>query len=231
MTSGLNGSFARPASSEFGNRLDIDGLIEIGRRHPDRRLPPHHRERFKRLIADGGDGRGGVLRVERHNQDTIAARASHRLETRGDRWIAVAHGPIDQNARVAGEAFAKLTGLRPCDGLEDRFVAFLVPDFVVVAPFAAGADGQDDQVKNEPPFDAVLLDHAAVGEKFLQIAAHRPVVGGVGRTEIDQQHADMTRRYLRMSQRKLRGVCHRLQSGAKRASGQERVSPSGARLR
>ena len=84
----------------------------------------------------------------------------------------------------------ELVGLRARDGLERRFVALSVPDLVVVAALAAGPHGQDDEIEHEPPFEAVLLDHAAVGQKFLQVAAHRPIIGRVGRAEIDQQHAD-----------------------------------------
>ena len=69
----------------------------------------------------------------------------------------------------------------------------LVPDLVVVAALAAGPHGQDDEIEHQPPLEAVFLDHAAVGEKFLQIAPHRPVVGRVRRAEIDQQHADAAR--------------------------------------
>ena len=91
---------------------------------------------------------------------------------------------------ILSQDLVELVGLRACDGLERRLVALPVPDLVVVAALAAGPHGQDDEIEHQPPFEAVLLDHAAVGEKFLQITAHRPVTGRVGRAEIDQQHAD-----------------------------------------
>src|ERR1019366_7031322 len=93
------------------------------------------------------------------------------------------------------EHLLELVGLRARHGLERRFIALLVPDLVVIAALTAGAHRQDDEVEHQPPLDAVFLDDAAVGEKLLQVAAHRPVIGGVGRAEIDQQHADAAARH------------------------------------
>ena len=122
-----------------------------------------------------------------------------RVEPRGDRRIAVAHRPVDRDAAVdRRERRGELLGLRARDGLQRRFVALAVPDLVVVAPLAPRPHRQDDQVEDQPPLEAVLLDHAAVGEKLLQIAPHRPVVGRIRRAEIDEQHADAARRDRRM---------------------------------
>ncbi len=109
-----------------------------------------------------------------------------RLEPRGDRGIAVAHRPVDGEPRIhRRERRAELFGLRARDGLQRRFVALAIPDLGVVAAFPARPDRQDDQVEDQPPYQPVRLDHAAVGEKLLQIPAHRPVVGCVRRAEID----------------------------------------------
>src|SRR4029077_78853 len=114
-----------------------------------------------------------------------------RFEPRLDRRIPVAHGPVDSDALVnLVEDFVELVGLRACDGFQRGLVAILVPDLVVVAPLAARPDRQDDEIEHEPPFEAILLDHAPVRQKFLEITAHRPVTGRVGRAEVDQQHTD-----------------------------------------
>ena len=41
------------------------------------------------------------------------------------------------------------------------------------------------------PQRALVLDHARIGQEFLEITPHRRRVGGVRRAEIDQEHADL----------------------------------------
>ncbi len=65
-----------------------------------------------------------------------------------------------------------------------------VPDFLVVARLAARAQRQNDAVEHDLPEQRIVLDHAPVGEKLLQIAAHGGRIGRIGRAEIDQKHAD-----------------------------------------
>ena len=73
ITSGLKVSFASALLQRGGERVDIDRLVEIGRRDAQRRLPAHARERVERLVADRRRGRGGILRIKRHDQDAVAA--------------------------------------------------------------------------------------------------------------------------------------------------------------
>ena len=40
------------------------------------------------------------------------------------------------------------------------------------AALAAGPHSQNDQIEHQPPFQPVLFDHAAIGKKLLQVAAH-----------------------------------------------------------
>ena len=131
------------------------------------------------------------MRIERDNQDAVHPR--HQIgEPRRDRGIAVAHRPVDQEPRPARrQRGGELLGLRSGDGLERGLVLVLVPDLGVVARLTARADAQDDAVERELPHQALVLDHARIGEENLEIAAHRRGVGTVGGAEIDQQYADL----------------------------------------
>ena len=81
-------------------------------------------------------------------------------------------------------------GLRTRDGLERTLVALAVPDLGVIPALPARPHGQNDQVEDRPPLPARHLDDARVGEELLEVAAHRPIAGGVGRAEVQEQHAD-----------------------------------------
>src|SRR5690606_30434362 len=68
------------------------------------------------------------------------------------------------------------------------------PDLPIGVRALAGADSQDHPVQGEPPKPARRFDHARIAQKLRQEAAHRRRRGGVGRAEIDQQHAEAFRR-------------------------------------
>ena len=174
-------------------RLDVIRVVVIGRRHPQGRLRAHAGQHAKHLVADGRRGRGRILRIERHHQQPVAALRGQRIDARTDRRIAVAHRPVDHDMVVIGDRRGQLFGLRARDGLQRGFVLLGVPDLLVVARLAAGADAQDDAVEDQLPQQPLILDHARIGEKFLEIDPHAPGVGGVGGAEIDQQHADAFR--------------------------------------
>ena len=101
--------------------------------------------------------------------------------------IGVAHGPVDDDALARQRRAASFSACERVMVLSGPSSRSRVPDLGVVLALAAGADGQDDQVEDRPPFPARLLDHAPVGEELLQIAPHRPVAGAVGRAEVEQQ--------------------------------------------
>src|SRR5262245_35820124 len=94
---------------------------------------------------------------------------------------------------VVGDICGELLRLRAGDGLERRLVLLEIPDFLVVERLPRRADAQDDAVEDRLPDQALVLDHAAVGEKFLEIDAHTPGVAGIGRAEVDQENADALR--------------------------------------
>ena len=192
MTSGLKSSRAIAALVVDASAVDIGGVVVIGRGDPQRRLEAHGLEHAKHLVAHRRRRGGAVLRIERDDEDAVAA-ARHQIgEPRRDRGIAVAHRPVDQQPRPARrQRGGELLGLRAGDGLERGFVLVLVPDLGVVARLAARADAQDDAVERELPHQALVLDHARIGEELLEIAAHRRGVGAVGGAEIDEEHADL----------------------------------------
>ena len=174
-------------------RLDVVGIVVIRRRHPQRRLRAHLAEHAEHLVADGRRRRGRILRIERHHQQPVAALRRQGVDPRGDRRIAVAHRPIDHDMVVVRDAGRELVGLRAGDGLERRFVLLGVPDLPVVARLAARAGAQDDAVQRQLPQQALVFDHAGIGQELLEIDAHAPRIRGVGGAEIDQQHADALR--------------------------------------
>ena len=175
----------------MGQRLDIDRLVVVRRHHAQRRLVAHRRERGKGRVADRRGGRRGILRIERQQQDALAAGLGQRFDAGAHRRIAVAHRPIDHDGRIDRvDRGAKLGGLRAGDGLQRRFVSLAIPDFLVVAAFDARPARQNDGVEHELPDQPLVLDHPGVAEKLPQIAPHRSGVGGVRRAEIDDQHAD-----------------------------------------
>src|SRR5262249_46906828 len=136
-----------------------------------------------------------VLRIERDDEDALAALRDESAEFRCDRGMAVAHRPVDQEVGAQRlERAAELFGLRAGNGLEGGFVLFVVPDFGVIARLSSGPDGHDDAVENELPQRPLILDHPRIGEKFLEIAAHRGRIGGLRGAKIDQQHPDLADR-------------------------------------
>ena len=97
--------------------------------------------------------------------------------------------PVQRWEFIAGKFF----GLRPRNRLQRRFVLLDVPDFLVVARLGAGPASQDDPIEDELPDQPLILDHARVGQKFLQIDTYALGVGGIGRAEIDEEDADALR--------------------------------------
>ena len=201
MTSGVKSSLAEVAPHRVRHRFDIGGVVVIAGGDAHRRLPAHFHERAEGLIGGRRRRRRGVLRIERHQQDAIAALVHQRADAAVGRRIGVAHGEVDLDAVGHAERDGELLGLRARDGLERALVALVVPDGLVVLAFAARAHGEDDQVEDRPPLPARHLDDALVGEELLEVAAHRPIVGAVGRAEVEQQHADAPAAHVRVARR------------------------------
>ncbi len=173
-----------------------------------RRLPALPHQKAEDFVAHRRGRRRRILRIKRHDQNAVAAARDQRFEPRGDRRIGIAHRPVDDDMLAerlenAGEFFR----LRAGDGLERQLVLLVVPDFLVVARFAPRTHRQNDAVEQELPEQRIPFDDARVGEEFLQIASHRLGLGGIGRAEIDEQHADTRRGGHRLVGRADKSVC------------------------
>ena len=175
-------------------RLDVEGVIVPGRRDAQDRLAAHLAQNLEGLVASGRRRRRAILRIERHEQQAVAAFLHQRLDPLLRRGLAVAHRPIDADAlALASEARLQHFGLGAGDRLERPLVTFLVPDRGVVAALGAGPHRQDHEIEERPPKPARGLDHAPVGKELLEIAAHRPIIGRLRRAEVDEEHADPAR--------------------------------------
>ena len=206
---GLEIELGQALADRGRHRVDVDRVVVIGRRDAHRRLPAHLHQGLEGLVAGGGRGRGGVLRIERHQEDAVAALVEQGLDPHGDLRLAVAHRPVDHDRIAHGRLQA--LGLAAGDGLQRALVALVVPDAGVVAALRPRALGQDDEVEERPPDQARHLDHPAVGEEFLEVAAHRPVARALRRPEIHQEDADPAPAHRRMLGRQAaRCGCRRL---------------------
>src|SRR5262249_31180250 len=173
-------------------RLEINRVVVIGWRDPHRGLVAHARKRAKNFITRGRRCCRAILRIERDDEDALTGLRDELAELGSDRWMAVTHGPLDHELPAEQlERAGKFYGLRAGEGGERGFVAFVVPDPGVVARFFAWPNRQDHGVEDELPQRPLILDHPRVAEKFLQIAPHGSGIGGLGRAEIDEQHADL----------------------------------------
>ncbi len=173
-------------------RVDIDGIVMIGRNGAQRRLPAHLEQGFECLVVDGGCRCRGVLRIEREQEDAFASGLLQGFHARGDRRLAVAHAPIDDDVRLIGEGFRHQGRLVAGIGAQVALVQILVPDRLIGLADLAGAGVEHDAVEDRIPEQPRPFDDAAIAEELLEIAAHRGVVGAIGRAEIDQQNADLS---------------------------------------
>ena len=133
------------------------------------------------------------MRVKRKEQDPIRPTRHHFVYNRLNRRIAVAHGKFDLNrvAKPFGKACAQGIRLVLGDQEQRRASPFIIPDLAVIGARARRADGQDDALQNRLPFPRGHVHHPAVGQKFAQIPAHRPVIGAVWGAEIGEDDAGL----------------------------------------
>ena len=88
-------------------RVDIGRIVMIRRQRPDRRLPAHPPQLREGLVVRGRRRRRAILRIERRDQDALAARRLERVDPLGDRRLAVAHRMIDDHV-LAERALQRL---------------------------------------------------------------------------------------------------------------------------
>ena len=97
---GLEIEGGEPRPHRVRERFDIDRVVVIGRGDPQRGLPAHGFQRIEDLVADGRGRSRGILRIERHDENAVAALRLQRLEPLGDRRLPVAHRPVDFQLRT-----------------------------------------------------------------------------------------------------------------------------------
>ena len=127
------------AGDRVRQRVDIDRVVMIGRNGAQRRLPAHLQQRLEGLVVDGRRRCRGILRIEREDEDAFAAVLLQRVHLRGDRRLAVAHGPIDADIRQVGEGSAIMVGLVAGIGAQVALVQVLVPDRLIGLADLGGA--------------------------------------------------------------------------------------------
>ena len=171
-------------------RIDVARIVIIWRHETDRRLRAHVLQRARDLVHHRRRRRCGILRIERHHQNALAALRGQRVDPRLDRRIAVAHAPVHDHMGVVADRRRELFGLRTRDRFQRRFIPVGIPDFQIILRLLGGTDLQHDAVEDDLPDQSVVLDHARIGQDLSQIDAHALCVGGVRRAEIDQQNAD-----------------------------------------
>ena len=186
-----------------GQRLDVERVVVVGRHGADRRLPAQGHQRAEGLVVGGGGGGGGILRVEREEEQALAAGLAEPGDHRGGRGVAVAHGEVDADAvaEAVGEAGRHRRGLVAGDDPERAVVGLGVPDPAVVGAGGERAPAEDDEMQQRLPLPGRVVDDAAIGQELAEVAAHRPVVGGVGGAEVGEDDADAGRRHRRVAGR------------------------------
>ncbi|MNU53520.1 hypothetical protein D3C71_425530 [compost metagenome] len=175
-----------------GERLDIDWVVVIGRHRAHGRLPTHLHQVLERLVVDGRGRRCRILRIEREKHDAVTALRLQRIDLRGDRRIAVAHAPVDNDIRQVLQALRHQLTLIAGIGAQIAFVQFLVPDLLIGLAHLLRPLVEHDAIEDRIPVQLRPFDDSAIGQELGEIPPHRPVVGTVGRAEIDQQHADLS---------------------------------------
>ena len=195
IASGSKSSCDEVAPHRCCQRVDIDRIVVIAaaprappaasasssaRETPGRRRSPSSPRRTADRAAPAGCGRS-------------PAPSALWMRLSVDR-VGVAHGPVDDRSRsdrpARAASFSACARVIVFSGPSSRSLFQIV---CVVLALAAGAHRQDDQVEDRPPLPARHLDDALVGQELLEVAAHRPVVGAVGRAEVEQQHAERGR--------------------------------------
>ena len=175
-------------------------MVVVGRHRAERRLPLQAHQHPERLVVGGGGARSGILRIERKEHQPLAPLRVQPLDHRGGRGIAVAHREIDDHpvAIPLRQPGGDRGGLRSRDGQERALVGLLVPDLGVVGARGERPLAQDDELQQRLPLPGGIVDHPAIRQELAEIAAHRPVVGGVRGPEVGENDADPRRRQTRV---------------------------------
>ena len=133
----------------------------------------------------------GVLRIERREEDAVAARLLQRLEPRRRSTARRSASPSRRRCRSPPSRARELLGLRAGDGR--RAAPRSAPCSRCArrrGRISAAASSGRCRLRIGHQSGRGISMTRAVGQELLEIAPHRPVVGAVRRAEIDEEHAD-----------------------------------------
>jgi hypothetical protein len=137
-------------------------------------------------IAGSGDGAGGVLRVQREQQDALAVLFPEFVQCLRNGRFPITHGVVHDQRHVAG-IFAQIAlqqrGLSLGMHLERR--AFIHPDAEIFFGGLLGAGIEYHAVEDGAPQDARHFHDARVVQEFLQVFSEGLFGRGLRRAEID----------------------------------------------
>lgn len=145
------------------------------------------------LLEAAAGGAGGVLGVERYDDQALDVVSLEGVERGGHGGVLVAHGEAD-HALGAHERL-QLLGQRA--GVDQQRRSLGAPDFAVSLGGFGRPEGQDDQVQQRPTTQRGYVDHAGVGEKLTQVAAHGRDGGIVRGAQVEQQDSGLGHESLR----------------------------------
>ena len=133
----------------------------------------------KNLSFDRRRGRSGILRIERIDENALAALAHQKIGALGDGRLAVAHRPIDDDGRRVGPCGSR--ACRPCALVKvrsgDSFFS-VFPDRRIGRAGLLRPRVEDDAVEDRiPGRTRPIRSRACRRENSLQIAPHRLEVG------------------------------------------------------
>jgi hypothetical protein len=186
---GLEVERSEPALEVRGERGDIGRVVVIRRQGPHRRLPAQAAKVGEGLVVRRRRRRRAILRVERRDQDALAALGLERVDLLGDGRAAVAHRMVDDHivAPGAGER-SRLAG-----GDRGERRALVGPHLAVGVGRFPRPGAKDQAAKDRLPDQLRDLDHARIGQELLEVEPDRARLRRVGRAEVDQKHADLRR--------------------------------------
>ena len=144
---GANGSAASSASTDRLERGDIGRVVMIRRQRAQRRLPAHPAQLREGRVGGGRGRRRAILRIERRDQDPVAAGRLERVDPFGDGGPAVAHRMVDED--FGAERAGQRGGLARGDRRERR--ALVGPDLPVGVRGLARPGGEDDAAQDRLP--------------------------------------------------------------------------------
>ena len=191
MRSGSHPESVEMVSQAQAESADMIRMIEIRWHGTNGGLPAHGLQRIIGGIERGRRRARAILRIERKQQNPVAARRFQRLDAFAKRRKPIAHAPIDDDFRHVAQRDCGFLGLCTGDRLERQLVAFPVPYLCIGMTAARRTYSQDDAIQDHPPQRTIGFDDPSVRQELLEIAAHGPVIGRFRRPEIDQQYADL----------------------------------------